>query len=765
MESMDTANEQVFPQFTQGSWDSGQAPAAADSRAVPGRADYAAVLYALRHQPAVHHRPQDLISFQPDRQGGCFVFHTAGRESRVSWTHETSLHLYGEATASIPSLSMRIEFWRTDLFRVTLTDGSPFRDVFAGLPEEGRMLVGAPESVQVRCRETDTAWILETADLSVSVEKRDGRISAADRQGMLRFAQKRSLFKAADIFDTAVSALGSDRACFEALELEPDELIYGLGERFDGVVRNGRQVDFHNKDAVGTTSPRTYVNIPFFMSTKGYGLFLNSGAPTRWEVGTLDASALQFSVLEPQMDYFVIAAGSPKQILKGYCSLTGFPQLPPLWSFGLWMSRNSYTSWEVTDEIARQIRDQDIPCDVLHLDTAWFSKDWNCDLKFSEERFPDPEKHLADYRRDGFHVSLWQYNFIPPREDNTHYLEAVENGYLAKDGKGQPYHLPENCRGSWVDDVIVDFSSPDARAWYGTKIKALMELGAGAIKTDFGEGIPEDAVYAGIEGKYFHNLYALVYNATVFNACKSVTGENLVWARSGTAGSQRYPLHWGGDSQCTFDALAGTLRAALSAGISGIPFFSHDIGGFLGMPSDELYVRWAQLGLFSSHSRCHGAGDHTHREPWYFSREACDIFRKYDKLRYSLMPYIYSQAKECTETGLPMMRALWLEYPEDPNVRSLDDEYLFGSRLLIAPVLKPLSRSSVRSVYLPRGVWYDYFTKERFDSRGEWIQKPVALDTLPIYVRYGTVLEYCSADRTLCEGMGDIIRTEVWNME
>ena len=719
-------------------------------------------LQAFRHQPSVHHRPGEMLSCTEIDGGLTFTFTARARDSRLSYTHETSLYLYGPAEPSLPTVQISVCFWREDIFRVTLTGGVPYTDPFAGIPEMGRMLTGKPEKVAVCRRETEDAWFLSTASVTVRVEKENGRISAAYADGTPFFSQKKTDFKAADVFDCSISVLREDAACFEALDLENDEVIWGLGERFDGIVRNGRTVDFRNKDAVGTTSRRTYVNIPFFISSRGYGLFLNSGAQTEWEIGTLDAGALQFSVWEPQMDYFVIGRRTPAEILNSYCLLTGFSKLPPLWSFGLWMSRNSYTSWEVTDEIARQVREHDIPCDVLHLDTAWFKEDWNCDLRFSEERFPDPGKHLAAYREYGFHVSLWQYNFIPPREDNSHYLEAVKNGYLAKDEKGLPYHLPEECKGSWVDDVIVDFSNPDARAWYAEKIRRLMAMGAAAIKTDFGEGIPEDAHYSRIAGKYFHNTYSLLYNATVFEACREVTGENLVWARSGTAGSQRYPLHWGGDSQCTFDALAATLRAALCIGVSGIPFFSHDIGGFIGLPDDELYVRWAQLGLFSSHSRCHGAGDTTHREPWYFSEEACDIFRFYDKLRYSLMPYIYEQARQCTETGLPMMRALFLEYPEDRNVWHLDDEYLFGSQLLIAPVLKPLKQSRTRAVYLPKGDWYDYFTKEKYVSQGQWIEKPVDLKTMPMFVKEGTVLSYCSVNQSLCDGMGEIVRVETW---
>ena len=744
-------NQQMFPQFQEGSAE----PAERRTEARPAGAP-------AQQGPAVYHRPGEMLSVTPAEDGAIFRFAARARESRLSYTHETALYLYVPAEATLRELFVRISFWDERVFRVTMSrDGQP-ADPFENLPESCRMLVGKPRNVKVTCTEREDEWILQTAGLAVHVEKASGRVTARDPEGRLCFAQKRSEFKAADIEDLGISFREGEWRSHEALELGQDEMIYGLGERFDGILRNGREVDFHNKDAVGTTSRRSYVNIPFYLSTRGYGLFLNSGAPTDWQIGTRDIGAAQFTVGEPRMDYFVLAEKTPKEILKAYCGLTGFAPLPPLWSFGLWMSRNSYTSWKVTDQIAREVRENDIPCDVLHLDTAWFRTDWNCDLKFSEERFPEPEKHLKAYRERGFHVSLWQYNFIPPREDNTHYREAVENGYLVRDGEGKPYHYPAEWKGSWMDDVIVDFSNPQARAWYAEKIRGLMRMGAGAIKTDFGEGVPEDGRYHSVEGKYFHNLYSLAYNATVFDACKSVTGENLVWARSGTAGSQRYPLHWGGDSQCSFEALAGTLKAALSIGISGIPFFSHDIGGFLGEPDDELYVRWAQLGLFSSHSRCHGVGDHTHREPWYFSEEACRIFRKYDRLRYSLMPYIYEQARECTETGLPMMRALLLEYPGDRNARTIEDEYLFGSRMLIAPVLKPLSESRVRDVYLPAGVWYDYFTREKYVSRGEWIQKPVDLETLPIYIRQGTVLRYCEVRESLCDGMGEIVRTETW---
>ena len=748
-EEYDMMDDKVYPQFK----------AMENASRFDAKAETFPALFM--YGDAVLNRPDKITEVSREGNAITVCFSVRARKSVHAYTHETEMYLYQPAEKELESLWMRIEFWSDSIFRVVITKNGTAEDPFANLPEEGRMLIGHPQDTKVSVTETEKEYVFSTETSDVILTKKNCALRAQTKDGTLYYAQRKSEFQTNDIFDLSVSDKNGSSACFEALELENDELIYGLGERFDGLVRNGREVDFHNKDAVGTTSRRTYINIPFFVSTKGYGLFLNSSARTDWQIGTRDASALAFSVNEGQMDYFVLQ-GDPKKVLHDYCTLTGFTKLPPLWSFGLWMSRNSYTSWDIAEDVARQVRAHDIPCDVVHLDTAWFNRDWNCDLRFSEERFPEPEKHLKALKDDGFHVSLWQYNFIPPNADNTHYREAVEKGYLAKNAEGKPYQLPDTCKGSWTKDVIVDFSNPEARKWYYDKIYALIKMGAGAIKTDFGEGIPEEALYYGIDGAHNHNLYTLLYNAVVFAATKDASGENIVWARSGTAGSQRYPLHWGGDSQCSFDALAGTLRAALSAGMCGIAFFSHDIGGFIGTPNDELYVRWAQLGLFSSHSRCHGAGDNNYREPWRYSAEACEIFRFYDKLRYSLMPYIYSQAEKCTETGLPMMRSLPLEYPEDRNVRYIDDEYMFGDSLLIAPVLKPLSVSRVRKLYLPAGVWFDFFTKEKIESNGTWIEKPVELKTLPIYVKQGAELSYCSADTTLANGMGDIVKTERW---
>jgi alpha-D-xyloside xylohydrolase len=399
-------------------------------------------------------------------------------------------------------------------------------------------------------------------------------------------------------------------------------------------------------------------------------------------------------------------------------------------------------NWDIVFDVANNIRKNNIPCDVLHLDTAWFKDDWNCNLRFSKERFPDPKENISKLNSMGFKISAWQYNFIPPREDNINYVEAKQKGYLALDKDNNVFRHTNDLPGSWKNDAIIDFSNPEACRWYADQIKEVIRTGISAIKTDFGEGIPEEAKYMNISGSRFHNLYSLAYNSVIFNACKEVTGDNIVWARSGTAGSQRYPLHWGGDSQCTFEGLQGTLRGALSIGLSGFVFYSHDIGGFIGRPAPELYIRWAQMGLLSSHSRCHGGGNTNSREPWSFGNEANRIFKEFADLRYSLLPYIVTEAHYCAKNAVPMMKAMVLEAEDDINTYYIEDQYMFGRSVLVAPVLEPMAKKRKRSVYLPKGIWFDYWTKKKVKSQGGWIETDVIIETIPIFIKNGSILVY-----------------------
>lgn len=689
---------------------------------------------------------------------------TRSLRNRSVWTHETRMHqMVEQQEGEAPQVEVEITFWSPQVFRVrfgwkALPEGE---EDFP--PPRARMLVGSPEArVKLHLRERQGGWDAATGQITLHIDRAPFVLWASDVDGRPYWQQRKTELGTSDIFEMSLASLPGRHACFDAFLLRGQDEVYGLGERFDHVARKGKAVDFWNKDAFGTTTPRTYINVPFLLCTQGYGLFVNSSARTEWEIGTMEAFTLGVGVEDEWLDYFVIHGPAPADILRRYCELTGFAPTPPVWSFGLWMSRNSYVSWDVVHEVANGLREHRIPSDVLHLDTYWFEEDFNCDLRFSPTRFPEPQRHMAELRRQGFRVSLWQYNFVPPRANNANYLEGVKRGYFAKDRKGDVFRHSPQLEGMWLDDAIIDFSNPAAVDWYTAQIKELVRTGAATIKVDFGEGIPEEAVYARIAGHRFHNLYALVYSAAIAQAVHEVTGEWIIWARSGTAGSQRYPVHWGGDSQCTFFGLAGTVRAALSMGLSGFPFFSHDIGGFIGRPTPELYVRWAQFGLFSSHARCHGQGNDNGREPWTFSEEAQEIFRRYAALRYRLLPYIYDQARKCSASGKPMVRALIIDYAEDRNVWHIEDQYMFGDAFLIAPVLCPLAESSTRTLYLPAGTWWDYWTKRPICSRGEWITRAVDLRTMPIYVKAGSLIPYGEDRQHTDNRVGPVVAVEAY---
>ena len=586
--------------------------------------------------------------------------------------------------------------------------------------------------------ETNDKIIYSSDYGTIQINKNPWRIVLKDKAG--RILSQTAALSDADSTQVKYTPFcfvkrGSDNArrINPVFTLTADEMIFGCGESATGLNKAGQKVNLFVTDPQGPETDQMYKPIPFFMSNRGYGMFMHTSAPVTCDFGATYIGLNKMFMGDENLDLFVFF-GEPKDILDEYTDLVGKPGMPPLWSFGTWMSRITYFSEKEGYDVAANIRKNKYPCDVIHFDTGWFDVDWQCDYKFSENRFQNPQQMLKDLRSQGFHVCLWQLPYFTPK--NRYFSELIEKDMYVKNGNGElPY-----------EDVVLDFSNPETVKWYQDKLAGLLNIGVSAIKVDFGEAAPLNGIYAsGKSGWYEHNLYPVRYDMAVSEITKKLHNENIMWARAAWAGSQRYPLHWGGDAATTNTGLLGTLRAGLSFGLSGFSFWSHDMGGFVKSTPEDLYCRWIPFGFLTSHTRAHGAPP---TEPWlYDSKRVQDVFRKSAEMKYRLMPYVYAQAKECTEKGLPMLRALFVEFPDDPGAWKVDDEYLFGSQILVAPLLE--SGMTGRTVYLPEGKWIDYQTEKVYE--GGWHR--IEAGSLPIImlVRDGSVLPHLKLAQSTAE--------------
>ena len=499
---------------------------------------------------------------------------------------------------------------------------------------------------------------------------------------------------------------GSDnsRSVNPVFTLAPGEHIVGCGESFTKLDKVGQKVHLYVTDPQGPESDGMYKPVPFFFSNRGYGMFMHTSAPVTCDFGASYIGASRLFMGDEKIDLFLFF-GEPKEILDEYTNITGKSPMLPLWTFGTWMSRITYFSQEEGMDIANKLRQHRIPSDVIHFDTGWFDVDWQCDYEFSKNRFKDPVAMLKKMDRIGFHTCLWQLPYFTPK--NRYFKEIVEKGMHVKNANGgMPY-----------EDAVLDLSNPQTVEWYQSKIGGLIRQGVDVIKCDFGEAAPFNGVYAsGKGGFYEHNLYPLRYNKALFEGIAKNGSEPVIWARSAWAGSQRYPLHWGGDAATTNIGMLGDLRGGLSFGLSGFSFWSHDMGGFVTASPEDIYRRWLPFGFLSSHTRAHGAPP---TEPWLISESFTEAFRDCAELKYKLMPYVYAQAKDCSERGLPMVRALFVEFPDDPGSWLVEDEYLFGSQLLVAPLLES---GNGRTCYLPKGKWIDYQSGKVYEGGYQEIQ-------------------------------------------
>lgn len=522
------------------------------------------------------------------------------------------------------------------------------------------------------------------------------------------------------------------RYIHEQLGLSVGECVYGLGERFTPFVKNGQVVDLWHEDG-GTSSEQAYKNIPFFLTNRGYGVFINHPELVSLEIASEKVERVQFSVAGESLDYFIINGPTPKEVIKHYTALTGRPALPPAWSFGLWLSTSFTTNYDeaTVTSFIQGMADRNLPVHVFHFDCFWMKEFHWTNLEWDTQIFPDPKGLLHRLKERGLHICVWINPYIAQR--SALFDEGMAHGYLVRTPTGDVWQWDR-----WQAGMgLVDFTNPDACRWFGDKLRDLLAMGVDCFKTDFGERIPTDVVYYdGSDPQRMHNFYTYLYNRTVFQVLEEERGrgEAVVFARSATVGGQQFPVHWGGDSTATFESMAESLRGGLSLGLSGFGFWSHDIGGFEQTASAYVYKRWCAFGLLSSHSRLHGSS--SYRVPWFYDDEAVDVLRHFTRLKCRLMPYLWETAVQAHQTGLPMMRAMILEFPDDPACNYLDCQYMLGESLLVAPIFR---HDGIVDYYLPTGHWVHFLTGDVIEG-GKWRRESYNFFSLPLFVRPNSII-------------------------
>ena len=521
----------------------------------------------------------------------------------------------------------------------------------------------------------------------------------------------------------------------EQLDLGVGEKIYGLGERFTNFIKNGQTVDIWNEDG-GTGTEQAYKNIPFYLSNRKYGLFVDNPGKVSFEVGSEKVSRVQFSVPGEEMSYSVVGGENLKAILNTYTDLTGKAPLVPDWSYGLWLSTSFTTDYDEKTvlEFVDGMAERNIPLSVFHFDCRWMKElEW-CNFDWDKSKFPDPEGLLKKLHDRGLKICVWINSYIGQK--SPLFEEGAKNGYFIKNEDGSVWQGDKWQAGM----AIVDFTNPEATKWYQGYLKKLVAMGVDCFKTDFGERIPTEGVkyYDGSDPELMHNYYTYLYNKAVYDVLVETKGadEAILFARSATVGGQQFPVHWGGDCSSNYPSMAESLRAGLSFGMSGFGYWSHDIAGFEDQASPDLYKRWTQFGLLSSHSRYHGST--AYKVPWLYGDEAVDVAREFTELKLQLKPYLLKMAQETHETGVPMMRAMVLEFPDDPTCEDIDTQYMLGDDLLVAPVFR---EDGVARFYVPDDgtgqAWTNIITDTAYEP-GKWYTEQYDYHTLPVLARPGT---------------------------
>lgn len=588
---------------------------------------------------------------------------------------------------------------------------------------------------RVRIEENEEQLIYQTGSLKAVIDKAPSGYKMAFYEGDT-FLTESSFRNLAYMQNTKTGK----NYMLEQMFLDVDEYVYGLGERFTPFVKNGQVVEMWNEDG-GTASEIAYKNIPFYVTNKGYGILVDNEGDVAYEIASEKVERVQFSVEGERLGYYVISGKTPMGTVEKYTELTGKPALPPAWSFGLWLTTSFTTNYDeaTTSGFIQGMADREIPLHVFHFDCYWMDAYEWCNFEWDPATFPDPKGMLKRYHDRGLHICVWINPYIGQK--SCLFKEGKDHGYLVKKTDGSVWQTD-----LWQPGMaLVDFTNPDAVAWYQGKLKTLLDMGVDCFKTDFGERIPvkEIEYFDHSDPVKMHNYYTYLYNQAVFELLERErgTGEAVLFARSATVGGQQFPAHWGGDCSASYVSMAETLRGGLSLSLGGFGFWSHDISGFESTAPADIYKRWCQFGLLSSHSRLHGSS--SYRVPWMFDEEACDILREFVNLKCCLMPYLYGQAVRSHKEGRPVLRPMFLDFPEDRACDTLDRQYMFGDSLLVAPIFK---ENGEVQYYLPEGTWYNLITGAEVTG-GKWQKETHDYHSLPLMIRPNTVLALGNNDQ------------------
>ena len=618
---------------------------------------------------------------------------------------------------------------------LTLTLSSPQEGVIKvsavhhkGMPYKGPFAAVKNENPNVTIEETEDQLIYKSGTLKAVIDKAPNAYKLAFYEGD-EFLTESSFRNLAYMHNRETGK----NYMVEQLLLDVGEYVYGLGERFTPFVKNGQIVEMWNEDG-GTASEIAYKNIPFYITNKGYGVLVDNEGDVAYEIGSEKVERVQFSVESERLDYYFISGKTPMGTVEKYTELTGKPALPPAWSFGLWLTTSFTTDYDenTTSSFIQGMADRDIPLHVFHFDCYWMERFKWCNFQWDNEVTTNPKEMLKRYHDKGLKICVWINPYIGQQSEL--FEEGMENGYFIKRTDGSVWQTD-----LWQPGMaVVDFTNPEACKWYQSKLKALLDDGVDCFKTDFGERIPVKDIqyYDGSDSVKMHNYFTFLYNKTVFEVLEKERGkgEAVLFARSATVGGQQFPAHWGGDGSATYVSMAETLRGGLSLSAGGFGFWSHDISGFEQTAPADIYKRWCQFGLLSSHSRLHGSS--SYRVPWLFDEESCVILKEFVNLKCRLMPYIYEQAVKAHKNGTPVLRPMILEFPEDRACDCLDLQYMFGPSLLVAPIFK---ESGEVSYYLPKGTWINLITGEKKEG-GTWVKETHDYHSLPLMVRENTIL-------------------------